>query len=204
MFKILPILAFGLSTMALSAPNNQECADLEAQKDPVEMEEKYKAVSEKLKNTKEFKVSHKDQNLLCMHTASTLLISCVDFRLRDETFELMNDVLNLTDDYDELVLPGASLALVNDKYPHWGQSINEIIGLLKKLHSIKRVIFLDHRNCGAYRLILGQESIKNRETETKTHTKILNEACDHIHKEFPKLETHKLLMGLDGTVERID
>ena len=34
------------------------------------------------------------------HTASTLLISCVDFRLRDKTEKLMIEKFNLLDDYD--------------------------------------------------------------------------------------------------------
>jgi len=63
------------------------------------------------------------------HEASTLLISCVDFRLRDETDKLMESCLSLLDDYDEIALPGASLALVQTKYPHWSKTVKDLIGL---------------------------------------------------------------------------
>ena len=49
-------------------------------------------------------------------TASTLLISCVDFRLRDKTEKLMIEKFNLLDDYDEVTIPGASLALTKDSH----------------------------------------------------------------------------------------
>ena len=41
----------------------------------------------------------------------TLLISCVDFRFRSAIEALMTDTLHLSDNYDEVVLPGASLSL---------------------------------------------------------------------------------------------
>ncbi len=40
-------------------------------------------------------------NLADLHEASTLVVSCVDFRLRDEIAELCNVHLGLLDDYDE-------------------------------------------------------------------------------------------------------
>lgn len=169
-----------------------------------EMEQKkYDNITKKLEKEKFFiKISNIDiQN---EHHASTLLISCVDFRLRDETHRFMDEELMLLNDYDEMSFPGASLGLVNAKYPHWGQSINEIIGLLKELHNIKRVILLDHRGCGAYNLIVGKDHAETPEKEKQSHQKVLREAKELIQKNFPKLDVNMLLMGLDGVVERID
>ena len=137
------------------------------------------------------------------HEASTLLISCVDFRLRDETDKLMESCLSLLDDYDEIALPGASLALVQTKYPHWSKTVRDLIGLIEKLHNIKRVIFLDHRGCGAYKLLQGKEHAATREKETHSHKVVFDKAREILKKEFPKLKVYTLLMGLDGVVENI-
>jgi hypothetical protein len=73
------------------------------------------------------------------HTASTLLISCVDFRLRDKTEKLMIEKFNLLDDYDEVSIPGASLALTKDAHLNWKEMVEEMIDMLRKLHHIKRI-----------------------------------------------------------------
>jgi hypothetical protein len=137
------------------------------------------------------------------HEASTLLISCVDFRLREETDKLMETYLSLLDDYDEIALPGASLTLAQTKYPHWSKTVKDVIGLVEKLHKIKRVIFLDHRECGAYKLLYGKEHAATKEKETHSHKVAFEKARDLLKKEFPQLKVYTLLMGLDGVVENI-
>ncbi len=134
-------------------------------------------------------------------TASTLLISCVDFRLREETERLMSENLKLLNDYDEIALPGAALALTQHTYPDWNQTLEEVIGILKGLHHIKRIIFLDHRQCGAFKLLKGEASIATRDEETRTHKEVFKEARKIIQKEFPDLEVYTLLIGLDAMAE---
>jgi carbonic anhydrase len=155
-----------------------------------------------LSDQKVLKVKVSNEHLKVLNKASTLLISCVDFRLRDETVEFMKK-LNLLDDYDEVSLPGSSLALVNNQYPYWGKTIEDVIELLQKLHDIKQIIFLDHRECGAYKLLVGEEYLKTPEKETGAHAEILNKARKIVNEKFPTLKVYTFLMGLDGVVEQI-
>jgi carbonic anhydrase-like protein len=133
--------------------------------------------------------------------ASTLLISCVDFRLRHETEALMRSKLHLLDDYDEVAMPGASLALVQTDHPHWAQTLEDIVALVEKLHNIKRIILLDHRDCGAYKLLKGGKYTKTKEIETASHKETLLEAQKILEKKFPNLKVYTMLIGLDGVVE---
>jgi len=150
-----------------------------------------------------FKVKVSSENLLSMRNASTLLISCVDFRLRGETAALLNQELHLLDDYDEISLPGSSLAFVLEDRPHWRQTIEEIIALLKQIHGIKRVIFLDHRQCSAYKLAKGEEALSTHEKETSVHSDVFKQVRAKMKDNFPDLEVYTLLMGFDGIVENI-
>ncbi len=136
-------------------------------------------------------------------TATTLLISCVDFRLREETERLMNENFKLLNDYDEIALPGGALALIEETHPHWRITMEETIGLLKDLHQIERVVFLNHRECGAFRLLKGQESIATKDLETKTHQEVFKDARAKMKREFPDLKVYTLLIGLDGVAENL-
>ena len=143
-------------------------------------------------------------NLRLMHNASTLLVSCVDFRLRDETSRLMEDYFHLTDNYDEVVLPGASLALVQHEYQGWSDALEHFIDVVSKLHHIKRVIFLDHLGCGAYKMLIGKEHVSTEVDEEKVHQEVLSVAASIVRNKFPGLEVYALLMGLDGVVKNCD
>jgi len=147
-----------------------------------------------------FHVEPSSPNLSSLHKTSTLVISCVDFRLRDEVERLLREELHLLDDYDEIALPGASLAFVDSLHPQWGQSLEDMITILRQLHGIRRVIFLDHFGCGAYRLIQGEAAVKDKVTERSTHYAIMDEAREKILKEFPGLDVYTLLMDFNGDV----
>lgn len=142
-------------------------------------------------------------NLKSMHESSTLLVSCVDFRLRDEAERFMREELGLLDDYDEIAIPGAALAATAEDYPHWSKTLDDIIGLLKKLHNIKRIIFLDHYGCGAYKTILGAEKVDTKEKEKDEHVTVFQNVRTIMRSKFPDLEVYTLIMGLDGVIEHI-
>ncbi|BDU60077.1 hypothetical protein FLA4_04870 [Candidatus Rickettsia kotlanii] len=162
----------------------------------------YAANNDIIANKKVVKVEVSNEHFKTLNEASTLLISCVDFRLIDETDKLMKE-LGLEDNFDKVSLPGASLALVNDKYTYWGKTIEDTIELLQELHNIKQIVFLDHRECGAYKTLIGQEQLNTKEKETAAHAAILNKARDIIKEKFPQLKVYTFLMGLDGVVEQI-
>lgn len=131
-----------------------------------------------------------------------LLLSCMDFRLMDDIERYMSG-RKLTDKYDHIVLAGSSLGAIIDKYPAWNKTFWEHLDIAIKLHNIHKVIVLDHRDCGAYKVILGEDFAKEPAKETIVHTAQLKSLSAAIKKEHPKLEVELLLMALDGKVESI-
>ena len=87
----------------------------------------------------------------------SVVLSCMDYRLMDDVGVYLNK-RGLKDNYDHLILAGASLGAVTNKYPHWGETFFEHVGLAIKLHNVHRAILIDHRDCGAYRLIFGKDT----------------------------------------------
>ena len=77
------------------------------------------------------------------------------------------------------------------------------MAVARQLHRIKRVMVLDHRDCGAYRVFLGPDVASDPEKETAVHTAQLRALGTEIKARHPDLEVELLLMALDGSVEVI-
>jgi carbonic anhydrase len=135
--------------------------------------------------------------------AEALLLSCMDYRLVDATARYMA-ARGLKDKYDHVILAGASLGATTDKYPDWNKTFWEHLETAIQLHGIHKAIVVDHRDCGAYKLILGEDFATNRAKETTVHTTTLRRLRDQIKAQHSTLDVELLLMSLDGKVEAVN
>jgi carbonic anhydrase len=132
--------------------------------------------------------------------ADALLLSCIDYRLPGKIARYMEG-RGLDANYDHVILAGASLGATNTVYPHWGQSFWDHLDLAIKLHSIRRVIILDHRECGSYRVIFGTNL--SGDEEKAQHARELRRLAREIQAAYPQISVETLLMALDGSVETV-
>ncbi len=132
-----------------------------------------------------------------------LLLSCMDYRLMDNVESYMSS-RGMRDKYDHVILAGASLGALTDKYPAWNQTFWEHLAIAIQLHSIHTVMVMDHRDCGAYKVILGSEHIRDAATEKEAHAVQLKKLAGMIREKHPSLKVELLLMALNGNVEKID
>ncbi|MDP1739257.1 MAG: hypothetical protein Q8L23_17670 [Caulobacter sp.] len=131
-----------------------------------------------------------------------LLLTCMDFRLVDDIETYMN-ARGLTGKYDHVVLAGAALGALNDRFPAWSEVFWQHLDLAIELHEVHRVMLLDHRDCGAYKMILGEAAVKDADTELKSHVKQLYALRSAILVKHPHMEVEIGLMSLDGVVTQI-
>lgn len=134
--------------------------------------------------------------------ADAVLLSCMDYRLLDDIVRYM-DGRDLTDNYDQVILAGASLGATTNVYPSWGETFWSHLQLALDLHHVNRLIVLDHRDCGAYKAIFGQDYAADPQRETEIHTLQMKELSALVAEKHPTLPTELLLMSLDGSVETI-
>ena len=73
--------------------------------------------------------------------------------------------------------------------------------VIARLYNIKRVILLEHRDCGAFKLIKGSKHTATQELETQTHLEVMQEAKKSLQSKFSHLEVYTMLLDLDGSVE---
>jgi len=133
--------------------------------------------------------------------AEALLLSCIDYRLPGKIARYM-ERRGLAANYDHVILAGASLGVTNSVFPHWGQSFRDHLDLAIKLHGIRRVIILDHRECGSYRVIFGTNLAGDE--EKAQHARELHRLAREIGETYPQLAVETLLMALDGSVETVE
>jgi carbonic anhydrase len=131
-----------------------------------------------------------------------LLLSCMDYRLMHKVDEYMG-ARGLREKFDHVVLAGASLGALTDKYPAWGETFWGHLDVAIKLHDIHRVLILDHRDCGAYRVLLGEHTVKDTAIELKTHVSQLYALRTQIVGRHPRMEVELGLMDLQGVVTQI-
>lgn len=131
-----------------------------------------------------------------------LLLTCMDYRLTDDTVAYMEGH-GYHDKYDHVVLAGASLGALTDKFPSWGETFWTHLDVAINLHHIHKVMVIDHRDCGAYKVILGAETVDTPEKELAIHAQQLHALRDAIKQRHPNLEVELALMDLDGKVEEI-
>ncbi len=131
-----------------------------------------------------------------------LLLTCMDYRLEAKILAYM-DGRGMRDKYDHVVLAGASLGALTDKRPDWGRTFFEHLDVAIQLHHIKKVIVLDHRDCGAYKTFLGAASVATPAAETAAHENHLHQLRAAILKAHPKLQVELAIMALDGKVQAV-
>ncbi|RYI98726.1 MAG: hypothetical protein EON47_18785, partial [Acetobacteraceae bacterium] len=132
--------------------------------------------------------------------ADTFLLSCIDPRLADDTTFYFS-ALGRTDRYSEMRIAGAALAVVDTNRPAWSAAVWENLAASRQLHGVRRVTFLNHRDCGAMRLWANRPL--DATEELRLHTEVLDRAAEAVRARYPDMQIELKLMELDGSVRAL-
>jgi hypothetical protein len=131
-----------------------------------------------------------------------LLLNCIDYRLAGRVTRFMT-ARGLDQRYDQIVLAGAALAAVHPAVPAWNETFWDHVQIALDLHGISRVIVMDHRDCGAFQVLLGQDYGSDPQAETSVHAYYLDLLRQQLNSRYPQLGVELLLMSLDGSVANL-
>jgi carbonic anhydrase len=118
-----------------------------------------------------------------MHTCSTLVICCIDFRFQEVIRTFLNK--EVPGDYDLVSVAGACKNLVKENERDF---LIKQLDISSRLHKINRVYLINHQDCGAY----GEENFPDSQVEINHHLDDLKKSKDILHNLFPSLEEIKL------------
>jgi carbonic anhydrase len=151
-----------------------------------------------------------------------LLLSCMDLRVLDEIVQFM-DHDNLVNRYDHVVLAGAAYGALGAPggkdeqgnpidVKHWKKTFFDHLDAAVKLHSVKDVYILQHRNCGAFHKVFHvtkdfSGSAADQAAEKRAHLKyakaLESEIKNWAASKKLSLKTHRFLMDLRGRVDQL-
>lgn len=111
------------------------------------------------------------------HKCKTLVISCIDFRFVSRVRNFLVEQ-GLTDDYDSVTVPGASLGI---------EKLSEPIATSINLHEPSEIYIFDHEDCGAY----------GENNSLETHISNLKDAKEMLGKKYPNKLIKIFFVGFD-------
>jgi carbonic anhydrase len=130
-----------------------------------------------------------------------MLLSCIDPRMVDPVHYYMETVKKQRCLYSQFVIAGAAIGVMAPKFETWHVAFWDNLDASISLHKIKKVIAIDHRDCGAAKIAYGEKSIADPATETATHKRVLADFRKEVNQRHPGLEVVTGLMALDGKME---
>jgi hypothetical protein len=134
--------------------------------------------------------------------AEALVLNCMDYRLVDEGVQYFN-ARGLRNNYDQVILAGASVGALGKISPEWAATFWKHVETAQALHNIKKIIAIAHRDCGAFKIVFGADSIKDRDMETALHRSQMILLRQEVATKFPALGFEAGLMSLNGAVENL-
>jgi carbonic anhydrase len=129
-----------------------------------------------------------------------MVLSCIDPRLQEPVRKYLA-TRTLTGKHSQFVFAGAAIGAVAPAFKDWHKTFWDNLAATIQLHNIKKVIAINHRDCGAAKIAYGAEAVADDETETMTHRKALAIFRKEVSERQPKLAVETALIGLNGKVE---
>jgi len=137
-----------------------------------------------------------------------MLVNCIDPRFTTLSWQYMGllsgvDREKLGDNYSHFVMAGGPIGAVHPKFAPWHKTYWDNLEISVGLHSIKRVVALTHRDCGAAKLAFGADKVGDRDTETVAHAEALIAFRKEVNARHPKLSVITGIMDLKGRVDLV-
>jgi carbonic anhydrase len=129
-----------------------------------------------------------------------MVLGCIDPRLQ-EPVRKYTAKRHLTGKYSQFVIAGAAIGVVAEPFKDWHKAFWDNLATSIELHKIKKVIAINHRDCGAAKIAYGEEAVATKYAETETHRKALAEFRKQVNEKQPKLAVETGLMAINGKFE---
>lgn len=118
------------------------------------------------------------------HVCKNLLIRCMDFRLRDELMEWIDDSGLFEGGFDVVSLAGASKSLA-DGSDEIKDFFLKQVSVSTELHQAEKVVVLHHSDCGAYAKAY---DFASKEEEKAKQIEDMKKAKEIIKGRYPTVE----------------
>ena len=128
-----------------------------------------------------------------------MVLSCMDPRFQPIVYNYLKKK-KLIGKYSAFTIAGSAIGVTASKFKKWHKTFWDNIDTSIKLHKIKKLIVINHRDCGAAKIINGKKEF-NRANETKIHKNSFLKLRKLFRKKYPQLTIELKLISLNQKVE---
>ena len=129
-----------------------------------------------------------------------MVLSCMDPRFQP----IVNNYLKkrkLNGKYSAFTIAGSAIGVTASKFKKWHKSFWDNIHISIKLHKIKKLIVINHQDCGAAKM-MNSKKFFNNIIETKIHKKSFMLIKNKLKKKYPSLSIETILISLNKKVKK--
>ena len=128
-----------------------------------------------------------------------MVLSCMDPRFQPIVYNYLKKK-KLIGKYSAFTIAGSAIGVTASKFKIWHKTFWDNIDTSIKLHKIKKLIVINHYDCGAAKIINGKKEF-NRANEIKIHENSFLKLKKLFRKKYPKLTIELKLISLNQKVE---
>ena len=128
-----------------------------------------------------------------------MVLSCIDPRFQPIVYDYLKKK-NLNGKYSSFTIAGAAIGVTADRFKKWHKTFWDNIDTTIKLHKIKKLIVINHRDCGVAKIINGNKEF-SKINETKIHRHSFQKIKKLFKKKYPKLKIELKLISLSNKIE---
>lgn len=115
-----------------------------------------------------------------------MVLSCIDPRCQSKVYNLLKKK-KLTGQYSAFTIAGAAVGVTAKEFKTWHSVFWKNLDISIKLHGIKKLIIINHTDCGAAKLVSGKEDF-TKKIETLILQKSYKKLKNKLLKKYPKFK----------------
>ena len=128
-----------------------------------------------------------------------MVLSCIDPRFQPIVYNYLKKK-KLNGKYSSFIIAGAAVGVTAAKFKKWHKAFWDNIDISIKLHKIKKLIVINHRDCAVVKIINGKKKF-TKKNETKVHKNSFQKIKKIFKKKYPKLSIELKIISLNSKVE---
>ena len=128
-----------------------------------------------------------------------MVLSCIDPRFQPIVYNYLRKN-KLNGKYSSFTIAGSAVGVTANKFKRWHKVFWDNFDTSVKLHNIKKLIVINHRDCGAAKIINGKKEFSEI-NETKVHKTSFQKIKKIFKNKYPKLTIELKIISLNSKVE---
>ena len=124
-----------------------------------------------------------------------MVLSCIDPRFQPIVYNYLKKK-KVIGKYSSFTIAGSAVGVTANKFKRWHKIFWDNFETSVKLHNIKKLIVINHRDCGAAKIINGKKEFSDI-NETKVHKNSFKKIKKIFRKKYPKLSIELKIISLN-------